>query len=63
MQLLTNLTSLDSGDECVAYGGLVDRDTACAGDVALWCDAEIVASVERAAAAERSDRARGWHAA
>ena len=63
MQLLTNLTPLDSGDECVSYGGLVDRDTACAGDVALWCDAEIVASVERAAAAERSDSARGWHAA
>jgi hypothetical protein len=63
MKLLTNVTPLDRSDVSVSYGGLVDRDTACAGDVALWCDAEIIESVERAAAAERAGPALGWHAA
>jgi hypothetical protein len=62
MKLLTTDMPLDTRDACVSYGGLVDRETACARDVALWGDAESIESVERAAAAEQV-RERDWHAA
>ncbi|HWF58672.1 MAG TPA: hypothetical protein VG520_09990 [Candidatus Dormibacteraeota bacterium] len=63
MKVLPTVTPLDSDEVSVSYGGLVDRDTACAGDVALWCDAEIIESVQRAAAAKRPEPVLGWHAA
>jgi hypothetical protein len=60
MKLLPTLTPLDA---CISYGGLVDRETACAHDVALWCDAEIIASIERAEIRDRPERTSDSHAA
>ena len=61
MKLLTTVTQIGAGDltvrdECMSYGGLVDRETASATDVALWSDAEITAALERAASARRNGR-------
>jgi hypothetical protein len=63
MKLLPTLTPLDAVDARISYGGLVDCETACAHDVALWCDAEIIASIERANIRGRPERTRGSHAA
>ena len=56
--LLPDLTSIETDDACMSFGGLVDRDTACAGDVTLWDAtlwdaAELVASLERRGSADR----------
>jgi hypothetical protein len=68
MKLLTNMTQIDVSDvsprdECMSYGGVVDRETACATDVSLWSDAEIIAALESAASARQKGRTRGRHAA
>ena len=62
IKLLTNLTPIDTLDACMSAGGLIDRETACGRDVALWSDPETVASIERAVAMD-SDRGLGSHAA
>jgi hypothetical protein len=62
LNVLTNPTPLDTEADCMSYGGLVDRDTACGREVALWADAEVIATMQRAAT-KRRQRACGAHAA